>query len=345
MTAPDPLTSDAAAAVLDQAARLGQSSLPLASGLRAAADEADSWRLSRALRHCAGQIERGQPLGDVLTATTGRLPPHLAGLVRAAEKSGALGSVLAEWLANRRAARQHWRTVETALAYPLIACGLTIGVYLFLAVVLVRPFRSVAVEFGLKLPANAKVLFWIGDVGIGWFVAALVAVGVMIVAWRVAGGRATWSWLVSQLPLVGPPWHWSGTAEMLRSLALLVEREQPLPEALRLAGGGASDAHVGKLAVELAGRIEQGRPLYLAVVEQRGLPLSIAPLLRVGEEQRDLAGSLRAAAEMLEGRLRVRTGLIVQIVPPLVFVAIGLSVLALYGLITSTLLPLMQGLM
>ena len=318
--------------------------LPLAAGLRAAADEADSWRLAAGLRQVAVEIERGRPLDDVLAASASRLPPHLIGLVRAAQRTGQLGSVLAEWLANRRAARQHWRAVEAALTYPLIALLLTGVVYLFLATVLIRPFRQVVEEFGLQIPANAQVLFWLSETGLVWFLVFVAVLTAMIVVWRIVGGRAAWSWLIGQLPLVGPPWHWTGASEMLRSLALLVERQVPLPEALRLAGSGTSDAHVGRLAVDLAGRIEQGRPLFMAVIDQRGLPLSIVPLLRCGEEAGDLPGSLRAAAEMLEGRLRVRSAAIVQVVPPLLFVVIALSVLALYGLIYSTMFPLIQGL-
>jgi len=139
-------------------------------------------------------------------------------------------------------------------------------------------------------------------------------------------------------------WHWTGVAEMLRSLALLVEHQIPLPEALRLTGGGIRDAYVGTLCRDLATRIEKGTPLFMAMIHQRSLPLSIVPLVRWGQMHGVLPDGLRSAAEMLEGRLQIRSTLIVQIVPPLIFIFVGVMVLSLLFVVFSVLINLIQGL-
>jgi type II secretory pathway component PulF len=131
---------------------------------------------------------------------------------------------------------------------------------------------------------------------------------------------------------------------MLRSLALLVEHQIPLPEALRLAAGGIGDAYVGSLCRDLASRLEKGTPLFMALVHQRSLPLSIVPLVRWGEEHAVLPEGLRSAAEMLEGRLRIRSSLIVQIIPPLIFIVVGVMVLSLVVFVGTTLATLVRGL-
>ena len=111
-----PIMNDATAvAVVDRAAMLGASSMPLPAGLRAAAGEADSRQLANGLRSLAAELERGRRLDDLLSSS--RLPPQLAGLIKAAQHSGDFGPMLAAWLENRRAARQHWRAVIAALAF------------------------------------------------------------------------------------------------------------------------------------------------------------------------------------------------------------------------------------
>ena len=339
-----PLAAATAEALVERVAGLGQSSGDLVAGLRTAADETESPRLARALRHVAREVERGRPLDDIVAAATRRLPPHLAGLVRGAQRTGHLGPVLVEWFENRRAARQHWAAVTTALAYPAFVAALALLIYILFAMAIVRPFYEIINEMNLRISANLSAVFWVSTTGLAWFLWSLAILTGMLLALRLVGGRMAWSWMVTQLPLIGGTWHWTGVSEMLRSLGLLIEHRLPLPEALRLAGDGTSDAYVGRLCHGLARRVEQGTPLFLAILQQRGLPLSIVPLVRWGEQNDVLPDGLKSAAEMLEGRLRMRSLLLIQVVPPLVFILVGLMVLSFITLVMGTMLTLIQGL-
>ena len=53
--------------------------------------------------------------------------------------------------------------------------------------------------------------------------------------------------------------------------------------------------------------------------------------------QDELPANLRSAADMLAGRLQFRTGLIVQVVPPLIFVMVGVLIISFYGMVGITL--------
>ena len=338
------LSAETAGAILERAAALSSAAMPLPAGLAAAAAEADSWRLALGLRAIAAQLQRGKSLEDCLAASSRRLPPHLAGLVRAAQRTGELGPMLAEWLENRRAARQHWRAVLAALTYPALVIFLVMGVFLLFAIVLVEPFRRMFEEFGLKLPFVTVHFFWMCDVVTQIAPPCLAAAFVALAALRLIGGRTGWSWLLTNVPLIGPPWHWTGVAEMLRCLSLLVGHRVPLPEALRLTADGIADAYVGSQCRVLARRVEQGRSLTMALVDLRTLPLSIVPLVRWGEQRDLLAEGLRSAAEMIEGRLSLRTATLVQIVPPMVYVLIVVFIGSGIGALFLPLISLIQGL-
>lgn len=339
-----PLAAATAEAVVSQLAHLTGGGGSLAAGLRAAAEESRSLRLRRALVHLAGEVERGRPLEDVVAATSRRLPTELGGLIRASQRTGHLGVVLAEWLENRRAARQHWSEVVAAIAYPAITLALANVVLVLFCIFVIQPFEQIITDWGLRMPANLPVLLWIGRTGIYWYLAGLAFLAMLLVGWRLVGGAASFSWLVSQTPIIGPTWHWTGVSEMLRSLALLVEHRIPLSEALRLTGGGITDANVGRACRQLASRVEQGSPLYMAIIQGRSLPLSIVPLVRWGEMQGVPEDGLRAAAEMLEGRLRVRSVLAIHVLPPIVFLLIGIGTVTIVGTFMTTMLSLIQGL-
>jgi type IV pilus assembly protein PilC len=330
-------------AVIERAAQIATAGMPLPAGLRAAAQEADSASLARGLRQLAAELDRGRKWDEILAAS--RVSPHLAGLVRAAQRTGDLGAVLAEWMENRRAARMQWRSIQAALAYPLLTLALAALVFALFAGFVVRPFEEMAKELQLILPFNASSLFYASRVGpqLLAIIAGSSLVGLVVL--RLVAGKAGWSWLISCLPLIGPAWHWTGVAEMLRGLGLLLEHRVPLPEALRLTAGGITDAHVGVVCGQLASRVEGGAPLWGAIVDSRSLPLSIVPLIHWGEEHDALPEACRSAAEMLEGRLRLRSDLLVQVLPPFIFVIVGVLIGSLMAMFITTGYSLLRGLM
>ncbi len=299
--------------------------------------------MKKALRALAADIERGESL-DACIGRFRSLPPYVAGLIRAAERTGRVGMTLAAWTANRRAARQHWRTIMTALAYPALAVGLAIAVFFLFGTMIVPTFQQMFGEFGLRLPVVTHYVLRTTEVGTRMIPPAAVAIALGALAVRIIGGRSGWSLVVSSVPLIGNPWHWTGVAEMLRGLALLVEHRVPLSEALRLTSRAISDGYVADQCQLLAKRVEAGTSLTMSLVQLRSLPLSIVPLIRCGEQNDSLDASLRSAAEMLENRLRVRSNVLVQIVPPLVFVLVGVSIASAVLALFLPLMSLIQGL-
>ena len=338
------LTAATAESLLESAAALTSTGMPLPAGLRAAAAEAESLSLASALRTVATELERGRSLDQILASDANHLPRHLAGLIRAAHRTGEFGPLLAAWLENRRAARQHWRAVTAALSYPIITTLIAIAVFFFFAFVVAEPFQKMFQEFGLKLPAMTTHFLWLCDLAVNVIPGVAIVGLIAATGLRLVGGRSGWSLVITYLPLVGVNWHWTGVAEMLRCLSLLVERRIPLPEALVLTGGGISDAYVGEQCRQLAACVDQGTSMTMALVQLRSLPLSIVPLVRWGEQHDLLHESLRSAAEMIEGRLAVRTDALVQLLPPVIFLVVGVMIGSGVIALFLPLISLIQGL-
>jgi type II secretory pathway component PulF len=116
---------------------------------------------------------------------------------------------------------------------------------------------------------------------------------------------------------------------MSRLLATLIKRRVALPEALRLTAEGASDANVAAVCRALAGRVEQGADLAMLIAMSGRLPSSLAPLVRWGSNTGRLDEAFLAAAEMLEGRVRMRAAMLRGVLPPIVFLAAASLALAL----------------
>jgi type II secretory pathway component PulF len=333
-------------------AELSNSELPLADGLRAAAAEATSSRVARALRQIAADVEQGFALESVMTKRSDFLPPHVRGLVAAAAKSGRLGLALDDLVEHHRSAREVWSQVLGAIAYPLLVLGMTLFVLAFLPIFIIPEFKKMFSEFGLELPAIttavirfSDAILWLGHGSGVWIGLVFGAFFLVMIALGSFGlGTPAMRRFAITMPMVGPIWQWSGAAAFSRLLATMLEYDIPLPDALRLARDGVRDPEVRQVATQFAQGVENGSTLSDLMTETNRLPASITPFVRWGERTGKLPDALHSVADMLLLRVRMRTLLLRSVAPPVMFIIVGLLVGFMIVSLFLPLVSLIQGL-
>jgi type II secretory pathway component PulF len=329
----NPLSARHAEAVLMAVADATATGAPLAQGLRAAAAEAGQQSVADQLLRLAEQLERGRPLDEVLAGSGTRFPGYLRGLLHAGVRSGRLAEALIEVLEQQRVLRELRRAVTSALAYPGLMFAFAVGVAVGVDRLVIGPYTRLYAEFGLKLPALTEVLTWFHRDGLWCLLGLVVVLTVLTILFRLVLGPARWRRVLGTVPLVGVLWHWSGVAELTRLWAILLEQQVPLPETLRLAAEGASDPALREVSRELARGVEGGRSLGELLSARQVLPDSLEPILGWGERTGRLAEACRLASEMFEGRVQLRSELLRSVLPPLLFVFVGiLLVVVVVGL-------------
>lgn len=339
-----PLSSTEAEELTGRIAQVSAGNLPLAPGLRAAAEESTNHRVASALGAIAAQVEQGRSLDDILADSDRLVPRHISGLLAAAARTGNLGDALVELADQQRAARDLRQSVVGGFAYPLVVVCLATILLLSILFFVAGTYQQMFEDFQFNLPVLTMVLFWWRDVGV-WLVFGVVVLGLLAIAViRLRQGRAGWLRLVATIPLFGPLWHWSGFAEWLGLLSVLVRNQIPLPEALRLAGDGVSNDHVGGISRWLADGAEEGQTVWQMLSTTRRAPNSLIPLVRWGEEKGSLTDAFCTGREMFEARVRVRSLLLQTILPPILFVTIACCAVFVVSSLFLPMATMIQGL-
>lgn len=329
-------TNSQAAALAREITQATQTGAPLSEALLAASDGAHDGRTARALRQLSERVARGEPLAQILENNS-PLPAHLSGLLRASLATGQPSLAIAEWLFARERAHSHWKSVLAALTYPLATLAGAYGLFVFLSMYLMKDLALMLTEFNIQMPDHVQAIYLFTQHGAPLSLVLLGGVAVILLLVRVFGGRSVWSQFMTAVPLLGPLWHWSGSSELYRVLAILLDRQIPLPQALQLAATGISDAALGQHCQRLAVRVEQGSELARAMQASPELPASTFPLIRNGERTGTLVASLTTAAEMLESRMQAQAAIIMQLAPVVIF----LLVIGIYFLlVTGYILPM-----
>lgn len=344
-----PLSREESRLLAERLAILVSAGLPLASGLRAAAEEMPSRRLAAAMTNIAERLETARSLDDALRTSPRLMPEHMLRLVETGVRSGNLAAVLSELIEMERASFALRRSVLSAISYPILLTAICVAILVLLVIYVVPDMRRAADDFGTRIPYSTQLLFSLSQINSMQLAGAILAgVTMLLFGLRVSLPPQRWRWALTRLPLFGPMLLWRGIADWARLASLLVRQGIPLPEALRLAATGVNDALMAVEGLRLARITKQGWSVAEAIESTDTLPETITPLLRWGERCGNLPQGFQTVAEMFENRLRLRVALIRSILPPVAFITVAIGALwltnAMFGAVVGFVFPSISGL-
>lgn len=307
--------------------------LALPEGLRALGEELGSGVSRQILFEVADDLEQGRSLEEAVRVRGDRFPPHLAGIVRAAVRSGRMAEVMAEAVRAERIGIDLRRRLWLSLAYPITLLSAFLTLFIFLSVYVLGDFEVMIRDFNYELPEITVALFYVSnflaDSGVVLIV-AMIAISVSF--WLIGRGTGrTWRRRLSgSLPLIGSLGRYMAMAEFSHLLAILLDCEVPLPEALPMAGDGVRDPDLANTCRAVADEISAGRTLTEAAPAFRIFPSGFSRLLGWAEKSGTLPEALRLAGEIFEGRARTQSAIIgiFAFVLTIVLVLFGIKLIA-----------------
>jgi type II secretory pathway component PulF len=343
MTGPDAesaarsLTPDDAAQILEQASLASQAGVPLPPGLRAMAAETNSPRTRRALLRLADRLEDGEPLNEVLISLHGCLPASMLTLIEQGAKIGRLDLIL-PWAAeqNRRQRGLVWR-FRGALAYPFFLIAVAFAVGSLLLIGITPMYKRLYEDFGTELPPLTQFVISVSDFAINtWpmFVAACVVSAVAAMVFAVYGKVRfyTLNW-ARWIPVAGPLFRLGALSEFCHLLAVFLEVQLPLPNAIRLAGLSSENMWLRIASNDMASDIERGFVDHHSAISS-GVPAAIAQLLRDSTSPEVLAEALHGLGDLYAARAEVNSRFVAIAAEPFVMIGtsfgLGTIVVALY---------------
>lgn len=323
------LSGDEALAMSARISGLARAGLPLAPSLAAMAEELPRGRLRRSMLDLSRELESGESVDKALQSQGRRIPPHLRGLVAAGVRSGRLGEVLGEFSQYATTGVELRRRLRLNLAYPAFSLLITVALFAFVSVGVIPQFESIFRDFGIPLPRLTLVVIALSDRTSGiWqtilVVAALIAVGSMGAYLFLP--TATFRGLLGHVPLLGGVWRWTSLAEFCHWLAMLLDHDLPMPEALRLAGEGVQDSSILADTRRMTEDMEDGKTLAQAMTDRRAFPPRLPRLLHWGEKRNSLPQVLHMAGEMFAARAAAQSNFAAAALGVLCFVVIIVGV-------------------
>ncbi|BCX80467.1 type IV pilus assembly protein PilC [Methylomarinovum caldicuralii] len=265
--------------------------------LRDYAETLPPGRLRDVVSGVAEKIEAGSAFSDALAAYPRVFSALFVDLIRAGERSGELGSVLAHLTESLKWQDEMIARTKKALAYPLFSSIIVLGAVTFMMVYVVPQVTGFILSMEGEIPWHTRLLIAVSHAMVAywpWLLGMPVAFLVLarFILARSVSARLWFDALKLRLPLLGPVLEKLVMARFAHYLALLFQAGLPVLECFELCVGVVGNAYVARGLAQAREAIARGEPVSEALEDMDLFPRLVIRLIKIGERTGDLGKAL-----------------------------------------------------
>jgi type IV pilus assembly protein PilC len=326
-----------------QIAAFLRAGLPILEAVNTIGTESENSSVRRMMNEIEDGLRSGERFSDCLDRFPKVFPPFYRGIVRSAELTGELDTVLARLSHYIERDLEARRKLKSAMMYPIIVSVMSMVTVLILAIYVLPQFEDFFADLDAELPLPTRILMSItGFLGSWWWaigggIAAIVVLFIAIT--RTRGGKYARDALLLKVPVLGDTIQYALTERFCRVLASMVSAGVNLTDALAVTTEALRNRVYVKRLGEVSEQILEGQGVAGPLARTGLFPGTATQMLRVGEDTGSLDTQLEVTAEYYETELNYKIAKLTALFEPIVIVAMGLVV----GFVAVALVSAMYG--
>jgi type IV pilus assembly protein PilC len=317
--------------------------IPVLEALEVLSDEVGNKVFQRILAEMSEALRAGETFASAADAHPEAFPPYYLGILRSAELTGNLDTVLdqlADYIERDTEAR---RKITSALIYPAIVLVLSIVAIVVITAFVLPRFKVFFNSLHAKLPLPTRILISIADFFVNdWFVFAgivvLIALAV-ILATSTRRGREIRDVMVLRVPVLGDVIRTAILERFCRILCSMIGAGVPLPEALQVTGNATTNAVFRRGLNTARDGMLRGEGLAAPLAQTDLFPIAARRMFLVGESTGTLDDQLDSAANYFDRELDYKLKHFTSLFEPAVILFVGVIV----GFVAIALVSAMYG--
>lgn len=326
-----------------QLAAFVRAGIPVFEGISEIAADSEDRALKRVLTDISTQLRSGATMTEAVAAHPKDFPDYYVGILRSAELTGRLDTVLLQLATYIERDEESRRKLKSVMTYPTIVALVALGTITVLTVFVLPQFTTFFASMNVELPAPTRALLAMSAfVGAWWWLILIVLIALVVgykLAMRRAFARRIRDKIMLRVPVLGPVIRYAAIEQFTRILASLVGAGINLPEAMRVA---TDSLHNLVFEDRLnAARVEMiaGAGLADPIARTNLFPGMAAQMIRAGENTGTLDTQLEVAAEFYAGEVDYKMKKLSAVFEPLVVVVMG----GVVGFVAVALISAMYG--
>ena len=326
-----------------QIAAFLRAGLPILEAVHTIGSENENSSVRRMMHEIEDGLRSGERFSECLDKFPKVFPPFYRGIVRSAELTGELDTVLARLSGYIERDLEARRKLKSAMMYPLIVSAMSMVTVLILAIYVLPKFEDFFADLDAELPLPTRILMGItGFLGDWWWAigGGIVALVVLFIAiTRTRGGKYARDALLLKVPVLGETIQYALVERFCRVLASMVSAGVSLTEGLAVTTEAMRNRVYMQRLGEVSEQMLEGQGIAAPLARTGLFPGTATQMLRVGEDTGSLDTQLEVTAEYYETELDYKIAKLTALFEPIVIVAMGLIV----GFVAVALVSAMYG--
>lgn len=331
-----------------QIAAFVRTGIPIVDAVRVVEEGTANKRFKKILAEVREQLEAGVPFSETLAPHASVFPPYYLGILRSAELTGQLDTVLDQLSIYIERDMEARAKVKSALTYPMAIMVMSIVTMVIMTTFVLPRFVTFFDDLDAKLPLPTRMLLnfshfmstW------GWLLGLIVAA--LGFAFYMTGksekGRRFRHKMFLRIPVVGEIVQYSAIERFSRIVAAMMRAGVPLPDAMASAIESTNN-QVFEDALRVArDEMLEGDGVAGPLERTELFPPAMVQMCRVGEETGTLDTQIESAAVYYARELEYKLRRLTDLFEPAIilfmgfivgFVAVAL-ISAMYGVFNSS---------
>jgi type IV pilus assembly protein PilC len=317
--------------------------IPVLEALEVMTEEMADKVFQRTLAEMADALRAGETFADAAEAHPATFPPFFLGILRSAELTGNLDTVLdqlAEYIERDLEAR---RKIVSALVYPGIVVVMAIVAVIIITGFVLPRFQVFFKSLNAKLPLPTRMLLSVANIFVNeWYVFALLLaalVTAIVLSMTTSRGRAIRDDIVLRLPILGDLVRTAILERFCRILCSMVGAGVPLPEALQVTSAATNNSVFRQGLTTARDSMMRGEGLAAPLASSGLFPSAARHMFSVGERTGTMDNQLETAASYFDRELEYKLKNFTALFEPAVIMFVGLIV----GFVAIALISAMYG--
>ena len=326
-----------------QVAAFVRAGIPLIEALETVRESATNARMQEILTEATELIQVGVPFSEALARHRDVFPPYYLGILRSAEITGRLDTVLDQLSSYMERDIEARQKIRSALTYPLVIFVMAIFTVVVLVAYVLPRFIGFFKEFDAELPTVTKVLLDIAAFFENWWWALIVGfVVIVLILVRLNRSDRGQMWrdrMLLGMPVVGPVTQYTAIERFCRIISAMMQAGVPLPEAMQAAIEASNNRVYAEALADVRDAMLEGEGMARPIVATGLFPPAATQMMRVGEETGTLDQQLTSAADFFAKELDYKLARLTALAEPAVIIVMG----AIVGFVAVALVSAMYG--
>lgn len=294
--------------------------------------------LSRVLDALIDDIATGRSFSAALARHPEAFSPTYVNLIAASENGGFMPEVLNQLLQMEEKREKLRGTVFAAAAYPAFLSVFSVGVVIFVLVVVFPKFGAMFASIQDELPASTKLLMACSEFLRAYWIQCLAAVALGIVALRRWGQSAAGGEVLDRFrlraPFIGPIFVKLYLVQSLRAMSLSLANGVSAVDTLTACHEVVGNRLFRRFLASVRRNVEDGGSLAAGFSKASFIPPIVRQLISTGDESGNLAKVMGRVADFYERELEKQLAMLSRLAEPVMLLVMGVLV----GLIVSSLI-------